>query len=73
MSLQGILTAQHLNQRFCKESIIWMRVSHPHVLQLIAVDINPLTNQCSMISEMMMNGNIKEYISKNPADRLRLV
>ena len=50
-----------------------MRVSHPHLLQLIAVDINPLTGQCSMISEMMMNGNIKDYISKNAANRLQLV
>ena len=50
-----------------------MRVSHPHLLQLIAVDIDPLTGQCSMISEMMMNGNIKDYISKNAANRLQLV
>ena len=50
-----------------------MRASHPHLLQLIAVDIDPLTGQCSMISEMMMNGNIKDYISKNAANRLQLV
>ena len=60
-------------QRFCKESIIWMRASHPNVLRLIAVDIDPLTGQCSMISEMMMNGNIKDYISKDTANRLQLV
>ena len=50
-----------------------MSVSHPHLLQLIAVDIDPLTGYCSMISEMMMNGNIKDYISRNPANRLLLV
>ena len=60
-------------KRFCKESILWMSVSHPHLLQLIAVDIDPSTGQCSMISEMMMNGNIKEYIRKNSANRHRLV
>lgn len=60
-------------QRFCKESTIWMSVSHPHLLQLIAVDINPRTGQCSMISEMMTNGNIREYIHRKSANRHRLV
>ena len=49
-----------------------MSVSHPHLLQLIAVDIDPLSGQCSMISEMMLNGNIKDYISRNPANLNRL-
>ena len=53
-----------------------MSVSHPHLLQLIAVDIDPLSGQCSMISEMML-GNIKDYISNNPTlttlERLCLV
>ena len=50
-----------------------MRVSHPHLLQLIAVDIDPHSGQCSMVSEMMKNGNIKDYISENEANRLQLV
>ena len=56
---------------------MWMSISHPHLLRLLAVDANPLSNQCSMISEMMSNGNIRNYIKKNPgtttATRLRLV
>ena len=63
----------HSFQRFCKESILWMSVSHPHLLQLIAVNIDPHTGECSMISEMMMNGNIRNYIRKNSANRLQLV
>ncbi|KAF9642471.1 kinase-like protein, partial [Thelephora ganbajun] len=58
---------------FCKESIIWMNVSHPNLLRLIAIDVDPRTGQCSMISEMMMNGNIREYIRKNSANRHRLL
>ena len=50
-----------------------MRVSHPNLLRLIAVDIDPRTGQCSTISEMMMNGNIKNYISENEANKLQLV
>ena len=52
-----------------------MSISHPNILQLMAVDIDPLSNQCSTVSEMMSNGNIKDYVKTNPgnATRLRLV
>lgn len=50
-----------------------MNVSHPNLLQLIAVDIDYQIGQCSMISEMMVNGDIREYIRRNSANRHRLV
>lgn len=50
-----------------------MNISHPNLLELVAIDVDPLTCRYSMISEMMMNGNLKEYIQKNPANRHRLV
>jgi len=52
-----------------------MSFSHPHLLQLIAVDIDPRFGRCSTISEMMLNGNIKDYIKRNPTNlnRHRLV
>jgi len=50
-----------------------MNLSHPNILELIAVDINPLTSRYSMISEMMENGNIIGYIRENSANRYRLV
>ena len=49
-----------------------MSLPHQHLLQLIAVDFDPLANQYSMISEMMFNGDIKKYISNNPATLNRL-
>ena len=49
-----------------------MTVSHQNLLQLLAVDFDPHSGQCSMISELMQ-GNIKDYIRKNSANRLRLV
>ncbi|KAF9781221.1 kinase-like domain-containing protein [Thelephora terrestris] len=58
---------------FCKESIMWMNFSHPNILQLIGVDIDSQTGQCSMISEMMSNGNIREYIRQNSANRHHLL
>ena len=50
-----------------------MNVSHPNLLKLISVDIDTQTGQCSMVSEMMVNGNIREYIRKNSTNRHRLV
>ena len=46
-----------------------------NVLSLIAVGIKPDTGEFSMISgsEMMTNGNIRDYISENRANRVRLV
>ena len=62
-------------QDFCKECVLWMNVSHPNILQLIAVEIEIKvhTGSFSMVSEMMTNGNILKYIRVKKADRLRLV
>jgi hypothetical protein len=50
-----------------------MNISHPNILQLLAVKINPETGRFSTISKMMTNGNILDYIRVNKANRLRLV
>jgi len=43
------------------------------VLQLLAVEIKPGTGGFSMISEMMTNGNIVNYIRVEKANRVHLV
>lgn len=48
-------------------------MSHRNVLRLLAVEIKPEAGEFSMISEMMMNGNIMNYIRTKKANRLRLV
>jgi hypothetical protein len=50
-----------------------MHTSHPNLLNLIAVSIDPQTGALSMISEMMDNGNIMDYIRVKKANRIRLV
>jgi len=60
-------------QEFCKESVLWMHTSHPNLLELIAVNIDPQTGALSMISGMMDNGSIMNYIRVKKANRLRLV
>jgi len=50
-----------------------MNISHPNILKLLAVEVKPQANKFSMISEMMTNGNVTNYIRVNKANRLRLV
>ena len=60
-------------QDFCKESVLWMYTSHPNLLELIAINIDSQTGALSMISDMMDNGSIMNYIRVKKANRLRLV
>ena len=67
---------QHLKpwiQDFCKESVLWMHISHRNVLELLAVNIDPETGALSMITELMENGNVMQYIRTKEANRIRLV
>ena len=60
-------------QGFCKESVLWMNTRHPNVLELLGVNIDPRNETLSMISELMENGNIMDYLHTNEANRIRLV
>ena len=57
-------------QKFCQEAVVWKRLTHPNVLPLLGVTINPF----QLISSWMPGGDLPEYIKLNPdADRRRLV
>ena len=71
--VRGFSNASYRIQTFCKECVLWMNIPHPNILQLIAVDIKPEINRFSMVSEMMTNGNIVDYIRAKRANRLCLV
>ena len=59
-------------QRFCKEVVMWKSLRHPNVLPLIGVTMTEI--HFSMVSEWMINGNIKEFTKAHPdEDRLELV
>ena len=60
------------NQRFCKEVLIWNQISHPSIVPFLGVSEVPAP--LSMVSEWMPNGNVREYVRKNPeTSRLQLV
>ena len=51
---------------------MWKSLRHPNVLPLIGVTMTEI--HFSMVSEWMVNGNIKEFMKAHPdEDRLKLV
>ena len=60
------------SQNFCREVIVWKRLSHPNILELIGVTMGD--GEYTMVSPWMENGNIVEFLRENPeANPLKLV
>lgn len=59
-------------QRFCREVVIWRKLSHPNILPLLGVSTN--SHVLRMVSNLMGHGSIMAYLSTRPsANRLLLV
>ena len=51
---------------------MWKRLAHPNIVPLIGVSEGPAP--LSMVSEWMPNGNVRDYVKKNPeTSRIHLV
>ena len=51
---------------------MWKRISHPNIVPFLGVPKAPAP--LSMVSEWMPNGNVRDYVRKNPdTSRLQLV
>jgi len=62
-----------LPQQFYKEVVLWSTLSHPNVLGLVGVQEDINKRQLITVSELMVRGNIMQYIGENHANRLELV
>lgn len=57
-------------QTFCREAVVWKRLTHPNVLPLLGITLTPF----QFISNWISGGNLLQYVQKHPdADQLRLV
>jgi serine/threonine protein kinase len=64
--------ALNIHQRFCKEAIIWKRLSHPNVLPFIDIATSPF--KFCMVSPWMANGDVIVYLNSHPqANPLRIL
>ena len=51
---------------------MWKRISHPNIVPFLGVSKAPAP--LSMVSEWMPNGNVRDYVRRNPdTSRLQLV
>ena len=59
-------------QRFCKEVVTWKALHHQNVLPLLGVTMGD--GHFAMVSEWMINGNIKEFVEAHrDVNRFELV
>ena len=64
-------TANYHLQVFCEEVATWRWVSHPNVVPFLGV--SGVYAPLCVVSEWMPNGNVRDYIGKNPeTSRLQL-
>ena len=57
---------------FCKEVVMRSRISHPNIVPFLGISGAPAP--ISIVSEWMPNGNVRDYVRKNPqTSRLQLV
>ena len=63
---------KYRHKMFYKEVVMWKRVSHPNIVPFLGVSEAPAP--LSMISEWMLNGNVRDHIRRDPeTSRLQLV
>ena len=62
-----------LPQQFYREVVLWSTLSHPNVLGLVGVQEDIKKRQLIAVSELMVHGDIMQYIGENHANRLELV
>ena len=73
LGVSSIAFVQSLDrsQSFCREVIAWRCLSHPNILEFLGAT---LEGGHSVVSPWMKNGNIIQFLRKNPqANPLKLV
>ena len=53
-------------EAFSKEAILWAQLSHPNVLPFCGIYC-PKGDQVALVSPWMEQGNVREYLNRNPA------
>lgn len=62
--LVNVVHLEKQKERFCREVIMWKRLSNPNTLPLLGAYMHG--SELVMISEWMEDGNITQYLRRNP-------
>ncbi|KAJ4479357.1 kinase-like domain-containing protein [Lentinula aciculospora] len=58
--------SHRLYQKFCKEALIWQRLSHQFILPFLGIDAENFPRQPCMVSPWMVNGTVTLFLKRNP-------
>jgi len=61
-STSGWIVDGPILQSFCKEAVLWKRLSHPHIVPFLGVTLQPL----QLVSGWMPGGELRNYVRDNP-------
>ncbi|KAF8174662.1 kinase-like domain-containing protein, partial [Mycena galopus ATCC 62051] len=61
-----------LLKEFSREALIWRQLCHPNLLPFFGLYYHDLDNRLCLVSPWMENGNVVEFLRKNPPDMDRL-
>ncbi|KAF8998579.1 kinase-like domain-containing protein [Cyathus striatus] len=57
---------QKAYKQFVREGVVWRQLKHPNIMQCLGISKSFLGNHVSLISYWMKNGNVMEFLEKNP-------
>ncbi|KAJ3732802.1 kinase-like domain-containing protein [Lentinula guzmanii] len=58
--------SHRIYRKFCKEALIWQRLSHQFILPFLGIDAENFPRQPCMVSPWMTNGTITRFLKHNP-------
>ncbi|KAF8146828.1 kinase-like domain-containing protein [Mycena galopus ATCC 62051] len=56
-----------IRRRFCREALVWQRLCHPHIVQLIGIDTESFPPSLCLVSPWMKNGTVNTYLKGKEA------
>ncbi|KAG9018582.1 hypothetical protein FRB90_011304 [Tulasnella sp. 427] len=62
------LASVRIAKRLCRELKVWAQAKHRNVLELVGYHLSDDYGRAYFISPYMVNGNVKEYISRSSGD-----
>ncbi|KAJ7578052.1 kinase-like domain-containing protein [Mycena floridula] len=58
--------SEELWRDFCREALIWKQLSHPNLLPFLGANLSHFYPSLALVSPWMANGDIMEYLKRNP-------
>jgi serine/threonine protein kinase len=57
-----------LDQRLCREALVWKQLTHPYILPFLGVNCHTFTDHPSLVSPWIANGTLLDYAREKRND-----